>query len=81
MIKINNINYLTLICCLYSKLIIFIHSTEQHTKQSPIPIVYKCAYATVTYVSIDLHLYIFTNLSLYKYNNIDNDCIYVNHIL
>lgn len=81
MIKINNINYLTLICCLYSKLIIFIQSTEQHTKQSPIPIVYKCAYTTVTYVSIDLYLYIFTNLSLYKCNDIDNGCIYVNHIL
>ena len=70
-----------LICCLYRKLIIFIHSTEQHTKQSPIPIVHKCAYATVTYVSIDFHLYIFINLLLYKYNNINNDCIYVNHIL
>lgn len=66
---------------MYSKLIIFIHSTEQHTKQSPIPIVYKCAYATVTYVSIGLHLYIFANPLLYKCNNIDNDCIYVNHIL
>lgn len=70
-----------LICCLYSKLIIFIHSTEQHTKQSPIPIVYKCAYATVTYVSIDLYLCSFTNLSLYKCNNIDSGCICVNRIL
>lgn len=80
MIKINNINYLTLICCLYSKLIIFIYGTEQHTKQSPIPIVYKCAYATVTHVSIYLHLYIFINLLLYKCNDIDNSCICVNHI-
>jgi hypothetical protein len=81
MIEINNINYLTLICCLYSKLIIFIHSTEQHTKQIPIPIVYECAYATVTHVSIDLHLYILVNPSLHKCNNIDNCCIYTNRIL
>lgn len=69
-----------LICCLYSKLIIFINSTEQHTKQSPIPIVYKCACTAVTYVSIDSHLYIFINPLLYKCNDIDNGCIYVNHI-